>query len=233
MNGTTHTQLMDEEAVRFAEELAKEADACVPVEPVVRDEKGDSEPYEKLNTESLAEEWARAEHQADIDKKMREKLDRREALAAKAKAVAYRTYRIFMWVLLVCCLLSVVGAVLYVYKDKIVTDFNKYGMDTRQCISKVGERTITGSRTYSYRYMTVLGHKIFMTPEKEVEQETRLDVTGNGMTILGTKLDGTIEKTMISDGEKYRQLLKPADHYTFFMDGGKNTAIIAYNSLCK
>lgn len=232
MTNTTRTQHTDtdDDAVRFAEELAKDADACAPVQPVERDEHGNSEPYEKLTFE---EEWARAEHQADLDKKMREKLDRREALAAKAKAVAYRTYRIFMWVLLVCCLLSVVGALLFVYKDKIVTDFDKYGTDTRPCISKVGERTITGTRTYSYRYMTVLGHRVFMTPEKEVEQETRIDVTGNAMTILGTKLDGSIEKTMIADGEKYRQLLKPADHYTFFMDGGKNTAIIAYNSLCK
>lgn len=211
MTGTTPSQRRDDY------ELAQD----------IRDE---SEPFEKLMPGA---ERAHAENQAELDTKMREKLERRSALAAKAKAAAYRAYRIFMWVLLVACLLAVVGAVLFTYRDKIVTDYNRYGMDTRQCISKVGERTITGSRTYSYRYMTVLGHKIFMTPEKEVEQETRLDVTGNAMTILGTKLDGSIEKTMIADGEKYRQLLKPADHYTFFMDGGKNTAIIAYNTLCK
>lgn len=180
------------------------------------------------------EDWAKLEdEQKDLDKNMREKLERRANLAAKAKEIAHRTYRFCLWALLVFSLLTAIASVLYVYKDKIVTDYDKFGMDTRNCIAKVGDRTITGSRTYAYRYMTVLGYKIFMTPEKEVEQETRLDVTGNSMTILGTKLDGSIEKTMIGDGEKYRQLLKSADHYTFFMDGGKNTAIIAYNALCK
>jgi hypothetical protein len=200
------------------------------VEPVDRDEHGDALPYEKFTTE---EAWQRAEDQASLDARMREKLERRAALAARARAIAYRTYRVVLWVVLFACLLALAATTLYVYKDRIVTQYDKFGMDTRSCISKVGERTITGTRTYSYRYMTVLGHKIFMTPENEVQQETRIDVSGNGMTILGTKADGTVDKTMISDGEKFRQLLKPAETYTFFMDGGKNTAVIAYNELCK
>lgn len=206
------------------------------VKPVARDTNGDSEPYVKQHISELAAEIgarrkpeSRTERpQADLDRDMKERLNRRAL-----KALALRTGRILLWVTLIVALLAFAGAALYVNKDKLVTSYDKYGMDTRPCMGKVGERTITGTRTYGYRYMTVLGYKIYMTPEKEVEQETRLDISGNGMTILGMQADGTLQKTMISDGERYRQLLHPADSYTFFMDGGKNTAVIAYTDLCK
>lgn len=206
------------------------------VEPVVRDEHGNSEPYVKQHLADLsAQIEAQREREArtqrpleDLDKDMKERLNRRAI-----KAMAARAGRILLWVVLVVTLLGFVGTALYVNIDKIVTDYDKFGMDSRECIAKVGERTITGTRVYSYRYMTVLGHKIYMTPQSEVKQETRIDVSGNGMTILASSNGVPIEKYNISEGEKYRQLLKPAESYTFFMDGGKNTAILAYNQICK
>lgn len=192
--------------------------------PVIRDEHGNSEPYVK----ETIEDTNKRRPQSELDQDMKERLNSR-----RMKAIAARTGRILLWVILILALLASAGAALYMNIDKIVTDYDKYGSDKTDCIAKVGERTITGTRSYSYRYMTVLGYKIFMTPQSEVEQETRIDVNGNGMTILATRDGKATEKYVISDGEKERRLLKPADSYTFFMDGGKNTAILAYNQICK
>lgn len=194
---------------------------------VERDEHGNSESYVKEHIQDMASKLGR-KPQAVLEAEMKERMRNRQL-----KAIAQRTGRILLWVVLVIALFSFAGTALYVNMDKIVTDYDKFGMDTRNCIAKVGERTITGTRSYSYRYMTVLGHKIYMTPESEVKQETRLDVNFNGMTILATSASAPVEKYSISDGVKERPLLNRADSYTFFMDGGKNTAIISYNTLCK
>lgn len=158
----------------------------------------------------------------------------RSAWRAKQKRAFLRFVSIFMiWLL---ALAVVAGFTYYRWNDivnYVLPDYDKYAQDLRPCIFKVGERTITGQRSYEYRYMTLFNHKIVMTPSSEVQQETRLDITGNGMTILGSHAGAAPDKLIISDGERYRQLLKRADDYTFFMDGGKNTAIVAYSDICK
>lgn len=119
------------------------------------------------------------------------------------------------------------------YWPLVVTDYDRASIETRKCIFKVGERTVQGTRSYDYRYMTVLGHRIYMTKDVDIAQETRLDISGNGMTIVLQKAGEESKTKIIGDGEKFRQLLEQADSYTFFMDGGKNTAVISYGDLCK
>jgi hypothetical protein len=169
---------------------------------------------------------------AEVDAIM--KKDREDsALFEKRKR---RSKRIMFWaaaIAIVGSLLGLVALYFYFFWKDYVTDYDKYGSHTANCIFKVGERTMNGTRNYSYRYMTVLGYKIYMTPANEIEEETRLDIDGNSLTILLTEEGKETRKEYVANGEKFRKFLPKADAYTFFMDGGKNTAIISYKDLCK
>lgn len=114
--------------------------------------------------------------------------------------------------------------------QQIVPAWNKNATATKNCIFKVGSQTVTGTRTSIYRYYQILDWQFH--DEKTVETETRIDVSGNGMSVL-QYIDGKPDKLVISDGEKYRQLLKVADHYAIFMDNGKNAADISFADMCK
>jgi hypothetical protein len=144
--------------------------------------------------------------------------------------------RIQFWAIAIAVVGSLLGMVAlygYFFWKDYITDYDKYGSHTSNCVFKVGERTMTGTRNYSYRYMTVLGYKIYMTPASEIDEETRLDIDGNAMTVLLTETGKETRKEFVANGEKFRKFLPKADSYTFFMDGGKNTAIVSYKDLCK
>lgn len=128
-------------------------------------------------------------------------------------------------------LISLAGAVCWTYRASIVQDWDRYGSHQTQCIFKVGERTVKGTRDYSYRYYTILNWKFYNTAEQK--EETRIDISGNGMTILAHMPDGTSNKQEVSDGERYNQRIDVADSYSFFMDNGKNAATVSYKSMCK
>jgi len=150
-----------------------------------------------------------------------------------------RSKRVMFWAkvtMVIASLLALLGMVIlyfYMFWPKYITDFDKYGSHTATCVFKVGDRTVNGTRTYGYRYMTVLGYRVYMTPADAIEEETRIDIVGNGMTIILQDGGEPIKKEFISDGERFRKLLNRADSYIFFMDGGKNTARVEYKDLCK
>mgnify|MGYP003482363262 CR=1 FL=1 len=171
-----------------------------------------------------------------VDDALSEFMEKNRTSAELLAKRVRRSKRIMFWSFIVMVFASVIAtAGLYAYFNwqKYVTDYDRLGMDTRACIFKVGDRTITGTRTYTYRYMTVLGHRIFMTPEAEVEHETRIDIDGKGMSIVMNTAGEKHKTKIIGDGEKYRQFIDRADTYTFFMDGGKSTAVLAYGEICK
>lgn len=128
-------------------------------------------------------------------------------------------------------LIGLAGAVGWTYRANIVQDWDRYGSHQSNCIFKVGERTVKGTRDYSYRYYTVFNWKFYDTTQQT--EETRIDISGNGMTILAHMPDGTSKKQEVSDGERYMQRIDPAESYSFFMDNGKNAATVTYKTMCK
>ena len=152
---------------------------------------------------------------------------RRKAFEKKVKWARIKVLLTIPVILFVVCLYFVQNWRTY------VTDYDAYGYDTRTCRIQVGENVLTGTRTYGYRFMTVLGHRIFMTPDSEMDQETRIDITGIGMTIIMHMSDGTDRQKTIKDGEKFRQFLDRADAYSFVMDGENVAAAVKSKNLCR
>lgn len=172
-----------------------------------------------------------AEEQAE--KALDEIINQDRDAAKKFERKARRAKWIFRLYFLVALLglLGLAGAVGWTYRSAIVQDWDRYGSHQTQCIFKVGERTVKGTRDYSYRYYTILNWKFYDT--REQTEETRIDISGNGMTILAHMPDGNSKKQEVSDGERYNQRLEIADSYSFFMDNGKNAATVTYKSMCK
>lgn len=181
------------------------------------------ETFERLQT-GLEDYKAKA----DAEERAKARMVARSAFTARLKA-RVRAFMMAVWALII---LVMVGAGVWGYYNfkTIVPAWDKYTSAQKNCIFKVGERTVTGTRTVSYRYYQILNWRAH--DESAVETETRLDIAGNGMTVI-QYVDGKAEKLAISDGEKYRPLLKPADRYSFFMDNGKNFAELSFNDICK
>lgn len=157
--------------------------------------------------------------------------------AKKEKAEKPRRRITFSSVFTTLVIIAIFGAVFgayfagpVIYKN-LLTAENVYVDDSRPCQIKVGENIVTGTRVYRSRYDTIFGYRI--TKESSIEEETRIDIQGKGMTIVGLKADQTYTAMNITQGEQYRQLLKPADTYVFVMDGGKSAAAINYRAMCK
>lgn len=176
---------------------------------------------ENLNAEQQAEKA--------LDDIINQDRDEAAQFARKARRARW-IFRLYFLVALLG-LIGLAGAVGWTYRAAIVQDWDRYGSHQTNCIFKVGERTVKGTRDYSYRYYTVLNWKFYDTAEQK--EETRIDISGNGMTILAHLPDGTSKKQEVSDGERYNQRIEAADSYSFFMDNGKNATTVSYKTMCK
>lgn len=180
---------------------------------------------DKLNENLSAEEQA----EKALDEIINQDRDAEKKFARKARRARW-IFRIY-FLLALLGLLGLAGAVGWTYRTAVVQDWDRYGSHQSQCIFKVGERTVKGTRDYSYRYYTILNWKFYDTTQQT--EETRIDISGNGMTILAHFPDGTSKKQEVSDGERYNQRLEIAESYSFFMDNGKNAATVSYKTMCK
>lgn len=178
--------------------------------------------------EKLQDSLDDGKHKAAAEERARKRMEGRQAFTLRLKQ-RVRAFMMAVWALI---FLAMVGAGAWAYYNfkTIVPAWDKYTSAQKNCIFKVGERTVTGTRSISYRYYQILNWRAH--DESTVSTETRLDVSGNGMTVI-QYVNGKAEKLAISDGEKYRQLLAPAEKYSFFMDNGKNFAELSFNDICK
>lgn len=181
----------------------------------------------QLNENLNAEAAERAEQALDEiiqnDREDKAKYDRK----ARWSKWVFRLY----FLLALLGLIGLAGAVGWTYRANIVQDWDRYGSHQSQCIFKVGERTVKGTRDYSYRYYTVLGWKFYDT--KQQTEETRIDPADSDITILAHMPDGTSKKQEMSDGKRWNPRIEIAESYSFFMDNGKNAATVSYKTMCK
>lgn len=176
----------------------------------------------------LKESLEDVDAKAQAEERAKRRMEARQAFTQRVKQRWQAVVRAF-WTLVV--LLAFAGMAWAGNNwQMIVPAWDKNATSTKNCIFKVGTQTVTGTRTSIYRFYQVLNWQFHDV--STMETETRIDVSGNGMSVL-QYIDGKPEKLIISDGEKYRQLLKVADHYAIFMDSGKNAADISFNDMCK
>lgn len=179
----------------------------------------------QLNAELNAEQVA----ERALDEIISQSKEDDAKFARKARRARW-IFRLYFLVALLG-LIGLAGAVGWTYRANIVQDWDRYGSHQTQCIFKVGERTVKGTRDYSYRYYTILNWKFYDTAEQK--EETRIDPSDSDITILAHMPDGTSKKQEMSDGKRWNPRIETADSYSFFMDNGKNAATVSYKTMCK
>jgi len=122
-------------------------------------------------------------------------------------------------------LLGLAGYGAWAWEHRVQSAFTDY----RTCSVKVGNKEVTGTRSFTYPFTEVLGYRFIDT--KHIHQETKIDIRGDAITIVGTQGDKWWA-IPVGTGERGVQLLKPADAYTFVIDG-KDAGVIEYNSFCR
>jgi hypothetical protein len=145
----------------------------------------------------------------------------RKRTAAQTAATYFRrTVYFFLTVLLM-----VIGLIVwYGYENKVTGRF----IDDRSCEFSIGNREMTGIRTYSYPYTEIFGFRFIDT--STIEEKTTINIRGDAMTVVGHSSTGWWAIN-IGTGEIGKQVIKNAESYTFVM--GKAVNVIPYRQLCK
>lgn len=159
----------------------------------------------------------------------KEQVEERKEMQAPRWLV--RTMKVIGWLSVIAGVLAIIGYSAYADRDKYIQAWDKYGSHTANCIFKVGDRTMKGTRDYSYRYYIVFNWKFY--DMRTVEEKTFIEMPSSASSILAHNEDGTHQKLNISDGEPGRYPLAPAKSYSIFTDNGKNAAVVTYADMCK
>ena len=155
----------------------------------------------------------------DAGAKARELLEKRSV----ARSVANFLTKLYI-VISILAILAIAGGGYWVYQNR-ATGFL---IDERQCHFKLPNYEVTGTRKYSYGFTEYFGWRVIDT--KVITEETRIDVVGVGMLIVGNSA-GDWWSTRIKDGERGTQLLKNFNSYTFIVDNA--VGVVEYDKLCK
>uniref|UniRef100_A0AB39CDN8 Uncharacterized protein n=1 Tax=Pseudomonas phage HRDY3 TaxID=3236930 RepID=A0AB39CDN8_9VIRU len=187
----------------------------------------------RLAAEDDASENVRARTPEELDEQLAAILlrDRQGAAVFQQKQRKARwILRIWLFVSTVG-LFALLGAVGWTYRDHVVQDWDRYASPVSNCIFKVGDRTVRSTREVSYRYYTVFGWRFYDT--KTVEEKNWVELPNSASSVLAHLPDGSYRKITTSDAENGRYPLPIADTYSFFMDNGKNLAVVSYKEMCK
>lgn len=106
----------------------------------------------------------------------------------------------------------------------------KYVTDSRSCVIAFpnGEK-LEGTRTYAYRYSELFGWRLY--DSNTVVTETRLNIVGESVSIAGVAKENW--SINIVEGERYKQLIQPADTYVVMLGKERVTAFVTDKNMCK
>lgn len=136
----------------------------------------------------------------------------------------FHRFLIALTVFLVLITVSIAGILgKYAYDTKVVGRFN----DMRMCSTIVGKYRLTGTRTYSYPYVEILGYRLI--DSSKILEETKIDIKGNTVTVVGIDSDQWWS-IYIGKGEQGTYKLKQADTYIFTSDD--NVGVVDYSAFC-
>lgn len=167
---------------------------------------------------------------------MSEKKERRDKFFEKL-AIGRRLKKLFV----LAAAIALLALVVWSYKTTVTIQQNggllsKLVVDTRPCsIAVPGTETVlTGSRSYSYRYREFNGWRWY--DSSTVEEETRIDINGSGLTIIGSNANDPASETWVKNidlGERYSQLLVNKQRYTILYGEKRIALTIDYRDMCK
>jgi len=145
-----------------------------------------------------------------------------------AKAAARKVKWMIKWSLIVVVLMVVISGIgrgLWGYYTQEVGFTDSF----RNCSATVGGLKITGTRSYHYPYRDFLGMR--MIDKTKVIETTRIDLTGDVMTIVPVVNDGKEYGKSYALSERGSPIVKNAPVYVIV--SGKNNGIIDYEAFCK
>lgn len=172
-------------------------------------------------TEKKHELTAHVENPHDAGTRARMKLNMRIA----ARKAARFTERLVLLTLFLSYA-AALGIVYYGYTTRVTGTY----VDHRECKLPLNEDyAITGKRTYTYPYVEVFGVRVVQT--EQIDEVTQIDLRGQSIVTVGQTKDNWWAINN-EQGERGVQILKPADTYTFVMDGDR-IGVIAYKSFCR
>lgn len=154
--------------------------------------------------------------------------DRKERAAPLWMVRLFKTIGVLAVVL---GLLTIMAFIAWDNRDRYVQAWDKPGWHNKECIFKVGDRTVRGVREFSYQYYTVFGWTFHDTNQQK--EKTFIEMPSSAASILAHMPDGSGLKLSTSDGEKGRYPIERADSYSIFMDNGKNAAVVTYQEMCR
>lgn len=150
----------------------------------------------------------------------------RTRMKKAARTALVRTWMIFSLVLLIA-VASAVGAGYYFYQHRTVTNVTF----ERACKWPINDKLeVTGRRTYNFQQNELFG--IRWNDAKSVVEQTRVDVAGKQMLVVGLTADNKWWGYPITMGERGIQILKPAETYVFVVEGNQVGAV-KYDEFCK
>lgn len=145
-----------------------------------------------------------------------------------AKAAARKVKWMIKWSFIVVCFVLVfsgIGKVAWGY----YTQETGFTENHRTCSAMIGGVKITGTRTYNYPYRDFMGARIIL--KEKVIETTRIDLTGDPMTIVPVVLDGKDYGKSYALSERGSPIVKTAPMYVIV--SGKSNGIIEYEAFCK
>lgn len=176
-----------------------------------------------------AELEAQERHERELQKKIR-RVELRKKLR-KCMSVGFKS-------LLILALLALAVFALgqYIEGDRKGGFTQKSVTDFRECRIPIpgSEDYITGTRSYSYKYSQFGDWRWLDTTT--IEEETRINIEGNGMTIIGTSAGKSSRESWtknIDIGERYSQPLQREERYTFVIGSKRQIVVIDYNEMCR
>jgi hypothetical protein len=153
----------------------------------------------------------------------------RAVLLMKQRKKAIRKKKIkkfFFWLLFWSVFLGALGGAGYWASTQVVKSRN---ITTKNCSVPFGKDVVTGKREYSSPTRSLFGFELVV--KGEVDTQTKLDIRGNKINIIGMKDGKFAWRRNVTDGERYDQLMLPVDTYIFFND--KETSVVSYEQFCK
>jgi len=150
----------------------------------------------------------------------------RSRMKQAARRALVRTWTIFS-LLLFLGTVTAAGLGYYFWQHRTITHVTY----ERNCRWPINDKLeITGRRTYDFQQNELFG--IRWNDAKGVTEQTRVDVVGKQMLVIGLTADDKWWAYPISMGERGIQPLKSASSYVFVVDGDKVGAA-KYEEFCK
>lgn len=146
------------------------------------------------------------------------------ARIAAQKAAAFTKMTVRLTLLLLWFALLFVAY--YGYENRVTGTY----VDHRECsLDLEGDYTVTGKRTYTYPYVEVYGFRVVQT--SKIDEKTQIDLKGSSIVTIGQTND---EWWAINNktGEFGIQILKPANSYSFVVNGDR-VGVVTYKSFCR